>query len=61
MGKTMQQTERAISAGNMAGLVKIQEEEHEVAFTKDTSIFFTKVKYNIFVKNICRENRRLKC
>ena len=32
MGKTMQQTERAISAGNMAELVKIQEEDHEVAF-----------------------------
>ena len=40
--KTMQQTERAISAGNMVGLVKIQEEDHEVAFTNDTSILFTK-------------------
>ena len=28
----MQQTERAISAKNMAGLVKIQEEDREVAF-----------------------------
>ena len=33
MGKTTQQTERVISAGNMAGLVKIQEEDDEVAFT----------------------------
>ena len=34
--------ERAISAGNMAGLVKIQEEDHEVAFANETSILFTK-------------------
>ena len=40
--KTMQQTERAISAKNMAGLVKIQEEDREVAFANDTSIFFIK-------------------
>ena len=42
MGKTMQQTERAISAGNMVGLVKIQEEDREVAFANDTSILFIK-------------------
>jgi hypothetical protein len=35
----MQQTERSISAGNMAGLVKSQEEDHEVAFAYDTSHF----------------------
>ena len=38
----MQQTERAISAGNMAGLVKIQEEDREVAFANDMSILFIK-------------------
>jgi hypothetical protein len=47
MGKTMQQTEGAISAGNMAGLVKIQEKEHaiEAAFTKGTSIFSYKISH----------------
>jgi hypothetical protein len=41
----MQQTERAISAGNMAGLVKIQEEDREVAFANDTSIFFYQISH----------------
>jgi uncharacterized protein YsxB (DUF464 family) len=33
MKKTMQQTEQAKSAGNIDGLVKFQEEDHEVACT----------------------------
>ena len=51
--KSMQQTERAISAGNMAGLVKIQEEDHEVAFANDTSILFIK-SHNLKTSQIAR-------
>ena len=43
--KTMQQTEQAISAGNMAGLVKIQEEDCEVAIANDTSILLSNLTF----------------